>query len=222
MNKKIIILGGVVLLIVGVVAGLALRSSEPVTKAIDTGTGTPTEFDGIAINGGIRVGVPSSEYPMAPAAQTVVGNGLATLPTSGSFADATTTIFAVANPFLATSTASCPILQGQNGTTTIDILVGTSTKQYLTKNSDVSATLINSTLIATSTKIFLSSGITVGPGTGFNSSGTGTFPKIVVGPSEFLVGLATSSYAGSSATGKQGITNTNNTFSGTYACLWER
>lgn len=222
MNKKIITLG-LLVIVLALVVGYVAHKPSPVVRAIDVGTGTPSGFDGISVAGGVRQGVPTSEYPVAPAANTVVGNGLATLITSGSFADATTTIFAVSNPFSATSTVLCPVIQGQNGTTTIDILVGTSTSSSgLTKNSSVSATLLNITTIATSTKFFASSGVTVGPGTGFNSAGSGTFQTIVVGPSEYLVGLATSSYAGSSAIGKQGITNTNNTFSGTYTCEWQR
>lgn len=145
---------------------------------------------------------------------------VASYATVGTCADGSTTLFGLANPFSATSTAQLVALSGTDGTTTIDILVGTSTIATAPAGSNLaSPTLLKATLIATSTPFYTSSGVAVGPGTGYTEPGTTNY-TIAVGPSEYLVGQATSSYPGASATGVSGITNAANTFNCTYKVLW--
>jgi hypothetical protein len=229
MKTKNIIIVAIVTLLVGLIIGLSVGYAyAKVTKlkGIALGTGTPTGFDGISIQG-MRQGVPTSEFPVAPAANTVVGNGLATIVTSGSFAYSTTTLVAVLNPFGATSTVSQASIQGTNSTTTVDYLMGTSTCPSGITNASgatcaISATLINAQKVATTTQYFASAGVTVGPGTGYVTMGSGTFTEIVVGPKEYVVVLATSSYAGSSTLGNSGILFPTSTTTGTYVIEWQR
>ena len=219
--KKNIIIGVIVALLVGLAIGYALHQPAKVGGAISTAT--PTGFDNISISGGIRQGVPTSEYPVAPAVNTVVGNGLATIIVSGSFASATTTLALIANPFNATSTITFAEIQGKNGTSTIDILVGTTTKttgQSVTNNTQVSATLMNPTVIATSTNFFSVAGAQSGPSGYYNNPGAAS-GMIVVGPSDLVAIFATSSYA-SYAAAVTGLTSLTSTFSGTYTIEWQR
>ena len=153
--------------------------------------------------------------------QTFRGGGF--VEHTSSFTDASTTIFSVQNPFAnATSTAFITIT-GTNGTTTIDILVGTSTTAFAPVGGNLpSPTLINATVIATSTQFTSHSGVLIGSDLGYTSPGSASVYRISVPPSGYVLGQATSSYAGSSATGLQGITNTNNTFTGNYFVTWHR
>lgn len=146
---------------------------------------------------------------------------------SGNFMDATNTLAMIANPFNATSTVTFISLKGTNGTTTVDLIVGTTTltayeqigtttvsQQSIINNIQISPSLINATIVATSTIFYSVNGIRYG--TGVNDAGAGSQTRIVIGPSEAIGILATSTYVGTSATGNQGITNSNNSFSGSY------
>lgn len=113
---------------------------------------------------------------------------------SGTYA-ASSTLFAVANPFSATSTATFQSVVGTGQATTSTFLVGTSTLSVGLVASNVSATFVNAG-VATGTQFFTSPGISVGPGTGYLAPGTGTFRTVVVGPGEFVVGQATSTATG--------------------------
>lgn len=188
------------------------------TQAVDTST--PTVFTNLNLTGSFQVGVSASNPLVTPTYQnSIYQSGLNTVVTQGTFTAGTTTPVSITNPFSATSTVVIANIRGQNGTTTIDLLMGTSTQASgLTNNSQVSPTLIKAVQVATSTQFFFTSG-TFGAGM---TSGTPTFTSIVVGPSESVVLMATSSFAGSSATGNQGVTNSNSTFTGTYVLEWQR
>lgn len=140
------------------------------------------------------------------------------IPTIGSCNTASSTLFAVANPFNATSTVTVQSVEITGQATTSSLLVGTSTKSTGLASTDVSATLVNSSNgIATSSLVFTSSGITVGPGTGYLSAGSNTFRTIVVGPSENLV-----AYSTTTATGAGAANYTPGFSSCSYKATWRR
>jgi len=112
---------------------------------------------------------------------------------SGSCATkATSTIFAVANPFAATSTATVIVTYTTASSTLLE--VGTSTRSTGITTTAISPTLVNST-IASSTNSAVYSGVTVG-GLGYTSAGSATFQRIGVGPNDFVVGFATDTLPG--------------------------
>ncbi len=137
--------------------------------------------------------------------------------TNSSFADATTTLAAVLNPYQASSTVEASFTI-QNGTTTIAVHVGTSTTPYPATIANVSPSLVPALEVATGTSAHTFSGVTVGS-VGYKSPGATSMRTIEVGPTDYVVFYATNdSELGSVA----GITNTNNTFSGTYKLRWSQ
>ena len=209
MNKKIII-GVVVVLVVGLVVGYVVH--QPATITTSKGIGTPTGFDNVVIIGGVRQGVPTSEFPVAPAVNTVIGNGLATLITSGSLSTGTSTLQIIANPFNATSTITQSQIQIIGMATTSSIIMGTTTATSGLTISNVTASLINTASIAKGSQVFVSGGITLG-NSGYVSAGSGTVNEIVVGPLE-SVGIFASTTAGTY--GNASVT------SGVYTIEWQR
>lgn len=124
---------------------------------------------------------------------------------------ASTTLFGVQSPFSATSTATL-IITGLGQATTSTLTVGTSTVATGQTSTSVSATLANEQIATTST--FTSySGITVGS-VGYVNPGAGTFRTIQVGPSDFVVGQATSTAT------LIGATNYTPGLTCTYKILW--
>lgn len=124
-------------------------------------------------------------------------SGSGAFASSGAFADATLTPFAMLNPYGATSTADIAVYMS-NGTSTIDTFkVGTSTTAFLAP----STSLINAVTLATSSKYVWASG--------YSSTGV----RVIVGPSEYVVGQVTSALSG-------GVLGNNNTFSGNYSIKW--
>lgn len=114
---------------------------------------------------------------------------------AGSYA-ASSTQFAVQNPFGATSTATLFTVSGTGQSTSSSLLIGTST-QSTGILSTVSPTLVNVT-VATSAPFFVAGGVTVGS-TGYLSSGANTFRTVVVGPTDYIVGFSTSTATGAGA-----------------------
>lgn len=115
---------------------------------------------------------------------------------SGSYV-ASSTQFVVSNPFAATSTATIAsfVLTGQ--ATSTQFSVGTTTKSVGLALADVSASLTNGAVVATtSVSTWVIPGqTTTGLGTGQVSAG-GSVSKIIVGPSENIAMFATSSAPG--------------------------
>lgn len=188
------------------------------SPAVEQGRGGDSNYDSIVLESGLTIGGAGS-----------LNRGTSTSPASiaerqviGTCADATTTIFALLNPYSATSTFELRLLTGINGTTSIALYAGSSTTAYAPKNGNVvSTSVVNATPIATSTSFDISGGVGAGCGVGCPSAGAGTAIRVLVGPSQYIVGQATSSTAGAySSTELQGITNTTNTFSCTYKGLW--
>lgn len=193
-------------------------------------------------------------------------DGLTVFVSNASCADATTTIFAVINPFKATSTVDYVSVYGKNGTSTaIDLLIGTSSVSSLHPSKGTSTipvvitpSLIAAAQIGTSTGFYFSSASLFGmpyasssPASAYNSTfwvslasaaGVGGVDntattsqvgeliaaqnRIVVGPTDYVVGLATTSFVtpndATSLVGNSGIVSAVNEFSCTYNIRWLR
>ncbi len=135
---------------------------------------------------------------------------------AGAVATGTSTLFSVANPFSATSTATIVYLDVVGQATSTAVYVGTSTASSGLVAADVSASLINAGVIATGTEATFISGMTTGLGTGQASSGSGSQFTIIVGPSERVSGFATSTYGGVGA-----LNYSPAATSGTYKIIWQ-
>lgn len=145
----------------------------------------------------------------------LITGSITTVPASGTCADATTTLFALTPPFSSgTSTARVTKITGQNGTTSVDIMVGTSTTAYVPYLSNLSTALLTADEVATGTQFYLASGA-VSNGAIANTGSA----FIVVGPGQKLVAQATSSTAANSV-GNSGVINPANSFACTYSVQW--
>lgn len=116
---------------------------------------------------------------------------------------ASSTMFSVANPFNATSTASIFMIGTGNATsTTFSVGTTTAAKSSGLALTDISASLVSGALVGTSSPQFtLISGITAPLGSGQISAGAGTINEIVVGPTSRVSGFATSTYGNAGAVG---------------------
>lgn len=131
---------------------------------------------------------------------TNISNALHQQVTSGSCASGTSTLFAIANPFTSgTSTASIEMLTGTGQATSTTFSVGTTTKSTGLALTDISPTLVNGGVAATTTNFSMLSGQSTNLGTGQVSSGSNTLSKIVVGPSELIGAFGTSTATGAGA-----------------------
>jgi hypothetical protein len=211
--KKLII--GIVALIL-VIVGVALYQAatpEPTAAPLtvdSASSSNPSKDHFLTLDGQYRL----------EDASDASRRGFTTEITAGNFADATTSVFAILNPFSATSTARVRVV-GQNGTTSTDILVGTSTIGYVPGNANLSSPTLINARVATSSAFDSISGIRAGAGAGYQDPGAGSYREIVVGPSQYVVGHATSSFA-AGTDNILGITNAVNTFSGSYLIEWQK
>lgn len=122
----------------------------------------------------------------------------------GSCSTASSTIFAVQNPWSATSTVEYVSLVGTEGATTTDILVATSTTNApatgLNSTSTLGANVINLAAITNGTNFSTLAGFTIGPGKGYASPksipGSTSVGEFMVGPSEYVLGFSTSTGSG--------------------------
>lgn len=124
---------------------------------------------------------------------TVVSTGSCN---TGAYA-ASTTEFAIANPFNATSTVILQVIAGTGQATTTTFQVGTSTASTGIVSTTISPTMANFSA-ATTSPFWVSGGITVGSA-GYLSAGANTFHTIVLSPNEFVVGFATTTATGGGA-----------------------
>lgn len=142
------------------------------------------------------------------------GSNLQIQPTTGTCTTGTSTMFAVANPFAATSTVTLAEVWGQNAARTTDFFIGTTTLPSVAATSTVNSNLIAMASIASGAQFFSVAGLKTGPGLGYTSPAGGagglSNPEIVVGPTENIVGYATST----------GIAGGNGVTSCTYKFLW--
>lgn len=107
------------------------------------------------------------------------------------------TLFAVANPFNATSTVTVQVVSGMGQATSSSLLVGTSTASTGYSTANLTNVFINAT-VATNTPFWISGGIQLGSA-GYNTAGSGTTRTIVIGPNEFVGAFSTSTATGGGA-----------------------
>lgn len=130
-------------------------------------------------------------------------------------ATASSTLFDVANPLAATSTAEVFIPNGKGQATTTLLSIGTTTQASGLALSNVSASLASSVSAATTTQFSLLSGVTSPLGTGQVSAGSGTILRVMVGPSERIGAFGTST-----ATGAGAANYSPGLAGGTYKIRW--
>lgn len=127
--------------------------------------------------------------------------GLTEYPVTGTCNTASSTIFAISNPFAATSTLVFAEIGGTQGATTTDIVVATSTTLYparanATATSSLGANILNLAAISASTQFFATAGATLGSGSGFTNPkgivGSVSQVPIVLGPNETIVAVSSS------------------------------
>lgn len=156
--------------------------------------------------------IPGSELP-----ECTGQSGLSVCVKSGSFADATTTLVSIANPFAATSTVDISLLDITHpSTSTALFYVSTTTVAShaaatfpaLPADVDV-ASLIDGASVATGTIGRIVNGVTVGPDASHFSAGAGSKARITVGPGQRVTVFASSALPG-------GFTEVTNTFQGKY------
>lgn len=104
------------------------------------------------------------------------------------------TPFAFANPFAATSTCTLEDIGGSGQATSTAILVGTSSRSTGILGTTMTVAAFASSTIATSSAWMITPGLY-----GATAAGGGAQRSIQVGPSEFIVGFSTSTYGGAGA-----------------------
>lgn len=123
--------------------------------------------------------------------------------TSGTCNTGTTTLFAIQNPWSATSTVTYASIYGTNGATSTDILVSTSTlaspSSIATATSSLTSSLFGIYNLAANKYFFSVAGVVVGDQAGYVQPISGTYPstnlnsgRLVVGPNQYILGFATS------------------------------
>jgi hypothetical protein len=122
---------------------------------------------------------------------------------SGAYA-ASSTLFAVANPFTSTSTATMQVISGTGQATTSVMLVGTSTTSTGITSTTVSPSFMNAQ-VATSAAFVTNPGILSGS-LGYLSPGASTIRTVSIAPGDFIVGQATSTTSGMGTNYSPGLT----------------
>lgn len=199
-----------------VVADETLGSAEmPDCANAGNISGCPTTLGNLYLEGAFEVdGVAYLEGGITmDSGDAVSHGGLQTYVYSGTLADATTTLFCVANPFSTTSSIDFAEVEITGAsTTTISLYVATSTVNVGLTTSTAS--------IATATALIQASSVGANR-TGIiqnnaNTTRTGIFAggsvaKIFVTPSEYVCGVV-----GDDSGSTAGVTNASNTFAGNY------
>ncbi len=198
-QKTKIIVGSVIAVAVIVILALFLRGREAPAGSAAIPTQPTVPSQATVYYGTESIGTAGTLYQ----AGNPYNSGdiyLATYVSVGTCASsATSTEFSIQNPFgAATSTATVESISGIGQATSTNFLVGTSTASsvnYLTTN--ISPTLVNATIATGTPQFYISSGLTTGLAA--NSPGTNSVRTIVVGPSLYLLGFATSTYGNAGA-----------------------
>lgn len=132
-----------------------------------------------------------------------VTNSVAETQTIGSCASGgSSTLFAVASPLNATSTAKVLIMTVGGNATTSSLLVGTSTKSTSLVSTDVSPSFINSTNgISSSTVFTTASGVrqSAAPNLDWIDAGSGSQATLYVIPGQYVVAYSTTTATGAGA-----------------------
>ena len=144
-------------------------------------------------------------------------NSFATAVSAGTMANATNTLFCVLNPFSATSTVDfAGIYMTGYATSTHSLVVATSTVNVGLSTSTLSlaTSLISATNVTGTAWVSLQSGVIAA---NFPPVLSYAVPKMLAKPNEYVCGVA-----GDGDGKTDGVTNSNNTFAGTYKLRWYR
>lgn len=151
----------------------------------------------------IAMNIPATQI-QSPPAGAVAGpilpgeysclNGICTWNKYGTCNSASSTLASVLNPFGASSTATI-FMKGTGSATSSVLLAGTTTKATGLASTDVSLTLLN-TVISTTSKFFLRSGLSLLDSPNATGSGVGTALMVGVGPTQRIGIFSTSTTAG--------------------------
>lgn len=208
------------------------RGDLKVTGNLHT-QGTTTDQLAVTARGATTTDTPNAASNLIPVFNKV---------SVGECTDASATIFGVKNPLAAAARARLVHLAGTNGTTTVDLTVGTSS----TSTGTPTESLLDEVVVNASGAFYLASQ-NLATSTGFkafstdqkvlyDNTGAGATTTVdalnggadnriasnewvYVGANDFIVGLA-KGQVGNADTG--GVTNAVNTFSCRYGIEWER
>jgi len=226
-NKKLAI--GLAVVAIVAIIGLFTPAGRIVTNTVHETLSGITNYDSLTLSEDLIVG---DDMTIAgdinvSAGGELVNNGQYSYVSSGSCADATTTLFAVANPFSATSTVDLVIYNTTGeATSTYSLFISTSTTAYVNKNSAEieGARLLSRASIATSTRPYLITGGNTSTYSTSDETPTNSASRIIVGPAQYIVGFATSSNVLApdwwEANGKKAFTSTENSAACTYTIRW--
>lgn len=181
-----------------------------------TFTGTQTFTGATTLNGGLTTTDITLTGSVTSTGSKLVLNSFDTRVSYGSWADSTTTLWCVQNPFGVTSTVEARVKQTGASTSSVKLYVAPTSTVYeglagLGQLAD--NMLIEGAAINTNTLNYVASGVTVGSDN-IVSSGGGTFQKIMVSKSDYVCGQVVAEAS------TDGFTNTGNTAAGTYTLIW--
>lgn len=182
---KTVLVAAVVALVITVGAlTLVLHNEGHVAGATLNPTAEPTGLTNLAVSGLFCQG----------GSNLCSSTNITTDVVTGSCNTASSTAFAVLNPYNASTTASVEILTAAQATSSL-MQIGTSTTATGLTSSTVSSGLLTATIATGSVPSFYSSGITTSiPVTVTNYS-------VVVGPNQYVGDFSTSTYGGGGAVG---------------------
>ena len=229
MNNKIIITLVLVVLAYSAVISTVLLLKAPEQIAVPVGAEGDTNLTNLVLSGDLTVDGASTQTGIATFTGTTTHNGLDCRVLSGSLANATTTVVSQKNPTGATSTLLARVVWSHTGTSTHGFTLGTSTTGFIDQADATfhNKSIVKFAVLSTSTKSCVISGVgQQAVGTLCASAGGDSPPLSIIGPTEYVVGLATSSVlAGNDgwttsveAGGARanGIIGNNNAYAGTY------
>lgn len=225
MNKDKFIIGGVLVAIVlATIAFFNTGQKTIVEKIIEKSTGV--QLGGVSNLDILNVG--PNGLSQSSTTQTTSGfdnNGLFEYATTGTCNDATSTVFAIQNPFRATSTAIYASFDVNTpATTTVVFSVATSTSSGA-DNPPIGPHLIAFNSVRFGRKGHIYSGSHASSSIVINSSNATNTPvtAIDLGPWDYLIGFVSGTSSGATSFNYNGgVLGGNNTFACTYSVKFIR
>lgn len=194
---------------------LVIIAIKPANKSVGAFISSGTNFTDVEITNDLLVDGQTTFTGTSTFSGVSVYGSKQQVMSSGSFADATTTLFCVLNPFNATSTVNFAkaMISGAS-TSTVSLYYGTSTVSTGNSTSTVGGTL---SIIQVSSLTANTTGVAFN---NINNAITGVYAagsvaSMVVGSSQYVCGVV-----GEDSGSTAGVTNTNNTFAGSYVLQW--
>lgn len=164
-----------------------------------SGRGGTSNADTYVLDGSITTGTFVSAGTTLALGTASGGTGVSQAVSTGSCNSATSTVFAVANPYSATSTAELIMLSGIGNATTSSLTVGTSTRT--TGLTSALYGILANVSISTSSSFAISGGVRNGPIGNIVDAGSASVMRIIVGPNETVGAYSTTTATGAGAAG---------------------